>query len=139
MAQMKPQYLRLPALAGLLYFFMFSSNAIAGNYDECEYKRRNLEHQLEYAQAYNNIHRMRGLQRALRNLDEHCTYSRVQEFQKSKIAEKQQKVTKRQYELEQARMSGRREKIADRQAKLAEAEEELAEARQELSRRTVFN
>ncbi|EBL1421881.1 DUF1090 domain-containing protein [Salmonella enterica] len=60
---MKQQYLRLTILAGLLYSFMVSG-AIAG-YEGCGYKRQQLEHQLEYAQAYNNAHRVAGLQRAI--------------------------------------------------------------------------
>lgn len=116
-----------------------ASGAMAGNYGGCEYKRRHLEHQLEYAQAYNNIHRMAGLQRALRHIDEYCTDSRLSEQKDRKVAEKQRKVAKRQYELEQARISGKSEKIADRQTKLAEAREELTEARREsvLNNRTL--
>ncbi|EHN1697073.1 DUF1090 domain-containing protein [Salmonella enterica subsp. enterica serovar Newport] len=132
MTPIKPQFLRVTVLAGVLYSFMVSG-AMAGNYGGCEYKRRYLEHQLEYAQAYNNIHRMAGLQRALRHIDEYCTDGRLPEQKDRKVAEKQRKVTKRQYELEQARISGKSEKIADRQAKLAEAREELAQARAELN------
>ncbi len=109
------------------------SGAMAGNYRGCEYKRRHLELQLEYAQAYNNIHRMAGLQRALRHLDEYCTDGRLPEQKDRKVANKQRKVTKRQYELEQARISGKSEKIADRQARLTEAREELALVRAELN------
>ncbi|QXC16820.1 DUF1090 domain-containing protein [Citrobacter braakii] len=132
MTSMKPQFLRVTVLAGLLYSFMVSG-AMAGNYRECEYKRRHLEYQLEYAQAYNNIHRMAGLQRALRHIDEYCTDGRLPKQKDRKVANKQRKVTTRQYELEQARISGKSEKIADRQAKLAEAREELAQARAELN------
>ncbi|EBR9313109.1 TPA: DUF1090 domain-containing protein [Salmonella enterica subsp. enterica serovar Muenchen] len=132
MTSMKPQFLRVTVLAGLLYSFMVSG-AMAGNYRGCEYKRRHLEHHLEYAQAYNNIHRMAGLQRALRHIDEYCTDGRLPEQKDRKVANKQRKVTKRQYELEQARISGKSEKITDRQAKLAEAREELAQARAELN------
>lgn len=138
MTSMKPQLLRVTVLAGVLYSFM-ASGAMAGNYGGCEYKRRHLEHQLEYAQAYNNIHRMAGLQRALRHINEYCTDSRLSEQKDRKVAEKQQKVAKRQYEPEQARISGKSEKIADRQTKLAEAREELTEARREsvLNNRTL--
>ncbi len=132
MTSMKPQFLRVTVLAGLLYFFMVSG-AMAGNYRGCENKRRHLELQLEYAQAYNNIHRMTGLQRALRHIDEYCTDGRLPEQKDRKVANKQRKVTKRQYELEQARISGKSEKIADRQARLAEAREELAQVHAELN------
>ncbi|EGS2622052.1 DUF1090 domain-containing protein [Salmonella enterica] len=128
---MKQHYLRLIILAGLLYSFMVSG-AIAG-YEGCGYKRQQLEHQLEYAQAYNNAHRVAGLQRALRRINEHCTDNRLLTQKENKIVEKKRKVADRQRELEQARASGKREKIASKQAKLDEAREELAEARNRLT------
>ncbi|EBW6362375.1 DUF1090 domain-containing protein [Salmonella enterica subsp. enterica serovar Oranienburg] len=128
---MKPRYLRATILTGLIYSVM-SPGALAGGYHECEYKRQHLEHQLEYAQAYNNFHRMAGLQRALRHIDEYCNRNLYQP-KAGRVAEKQRKVTRRLHELEQARLSGKNEKIADGLAKLAEAREELAEARHELS------
>ncbi|EKO4094452.1 DUF1090 domain-containing protein [Salmonella enterica] len=130
---MKQRYLRVTILAGLLYSFMVSG-AITG-YEGCVYKRQQLEHQLEYAQAYNNAHRVAGLQRALRRINEHCTDNRLLTQKENKIIEKKRKVADRQRELEQARASGKREKIASKQAKLDEAREELAEARRELSHR----
>lgn len=128
---MKLQYLRATILTGLIYSVM-SPGALAGGYHECEYKRRHLEHQLEYAQAYNNFHRMAGLQRALHHIDEYCN-SKLPQQNAGRVAEKQRKVTRRLHELEQARLSGKNEKIADRMAKLAEAREELTEARRGLS------
>ncbi|EHP5747682.1 DUF1090 domain-containing protein [Salmonella enterica] len=129
---MKQQNLRLTILAGLLYSFMVSG-AIAG-YEGCGYKRQQLEHQLEYAQAYNNAHRVAGLQRALRRINEHCTDNSLLRQKENKVAEKKRKVAERQRELERARASGKREKIASKQARLDEAREELAEAHRELSR-----
>ncbi|EDW1731976.1 DUF1090 domain-containing protein [Salmonella enterica subsp. enterica] len=128
---MKQHYLRLIILAGLLYSFMVSG-AIA-SYEGCEYKRHQLEDQLEYAQAYNNAHRVAGLQRALRRINENCTDNRLLTQKENKIVEKKRKVADRQRELEQARASGKREKIASKQAKLDEAREELAEARNKLT------
>ncbi|EJI1747218.1 DUF1090 domain-containing protein [Salmonella enterica] len=130
---MKQQYLRITILAGLLYSFMVSA-AIAGH-EGCEYKRQDLERQIAYAQAHNNIHRVAGLQEALRQVDEHCTDNNLLRQKENKIIEKKRKVADRQRELEQARASGKREKIASKQAKLDEAREELAEARRELSHR----
>ncbi|EFS2651693.1 DUF1090 domain-containing protein [Salmonella enterica] len=129
---MKQQYLRVGILAGLLYSLMVS-DVMANGYEGCEYKRQNLERQIDYAQAHNNIHRVAGLQEALRQVNEHCTDKQLLKRKERKVAEKQQKVAERQRELEQARISGKSKKIADRQAKLAEAQEELAEARRALS------
>ncbi len=87
---MKQQCLRITILAGLLYSFMVSG-AIAG-YEGCEYKRQQLEHQLEYAQAYNNAHRVAGLQRALRRINEHCSDSRLLTQKENKLVEKKEKL-----------------------------------------------
>ncbi|HIB1631103.1 TPA: DUF1090 domain-containing protein [Salmonella enterica subsp. enterica serovar Muenchen] len=108
------------------------SGVMAG-YEGCGYKRQQLEHQLEYAQAYNNAHRVAGLQRALRRINENCTDNRLLTQKENKIVEKKRKVADSQRELEQARASGKREKIASKQAKLDEAREELAEARNRLT------
>ncbi|ELO0595425.1 TPA: DUF1090 domain-containing protein [Salmonella enterica subsp. enterica serovar Muenchen] len=122
---MKPQYLRATILTGLIYSVM-SPGAVADVHHECEYKRQHLEHQLEYAQAYNNIHRMAGLQHALRNINEHCADGRLPQQKEKKVADKQRKIKERQYELELARISGKSEKIANKQAKLAKARRELS-------------
>ncbi|HFW1990308.1 TPA: DUF1090 domain-containing protein [Salmonella enterica subsp. enterica serovar Saintpaul] len=135
MTSIKSHYSRATILAVLLYSVMVSG-AVAGDYDGCEYKRRYLKHQLEYAQAYNNTHRMAGLQRALRNINEYCTDGRLPQQKEKKVADKQRKVIERQYELEQTRISGKNEKIANKQAKLAKAREELTEASRELSHRS---
>lgn len=110
---MKPQYLSVTILIGLCYFFTTSS-VMANDYEGCEYKRQNLERQIDYARAHNNTHRVAGLQEALRQVNEHCTDNQLLKQKENKVAEKQRKVTKRQYELEQARISGKSEKIADR-------------------------
>ncbi|ECO1012900.1 DUF1090 domain-containing protein [Salmonella enterica subsp. enterica serovar Newport] len=132
---MTQHYLRLIILAGLLYSFMVSG--VMAGYEGCGYKRQQLEHQLEYAQAYNNAHRVAGLQRALRRINEHCTDNRLLTQKENKIVEKKRKVTDRQRELEQAWASGKREKIASKQARLDEAREEPAGARREPYHRTA--
>ncbi|EBH0783294.1 DUF1090 domain-containing protein [Salmonella enterica subsp. enterica serovar Pensacola] len=98
---MKQHYLRITILAGLLYSFMISG--VMAGYEGCGYKRQQLEHQLEYAQAYNNAHRVAGLQRALRQINEHCTDNRLLTQKENKIVEKKRKVADRQRELDEAR------------------------------------
>lgn len=136
MTPMKLQYIRVSILTGLLYSLMVSG-VMANGYERCEYKRQNLERQIDYAQAHNNTHRVAGLQEALRQVNEHCTDNQLRKRKENKVADKQRKVAERQRELEQARVSGKREKIANKQAKLDEAREELAQARLELSRSTA--
>ncbi|ECG5803715.1 DUF1090 domain-containing protein [Salmonella enterica subsp. enterica serovar Muenchen] len=127
---MKPQYFSITILTILLY--IFTSPGAMADYERCEYKRQQLEHQLEYALAYNNAHRVAGLQNALRRINEYCTDKRLLARKETKVSEKQRKVTEYQRELKQARASGKREQITNKQAKLDEAREELVKARSEL-------
>lgn len=120
---LKLQYLSVTILTGLCYSFMISSAMAADN--GCEYKRQRLEHQIDYAQAHNNHHKVAGLQEALRQVNEHCTDNQLLRRKENKVVEKQRKVAERQRELEQAQASGKAEKIASKQAKLAEARREL--------------
>lgn len=133
MASIKLQYLSVTILTSLCYF-LTTSSVMANGYEGCEYKRQHLEHQIDYAQAHNNTHRVAGLQEALRQVNEHCTDNKLRKRKENKIADKQRKVAERQRELEEARVSGKREKIANKQAKLNEARKELAQARADLNR-----
>ncbi|EGY1755530.1 DUF1090 domain-containing protein [Salmonella enterica] len=101
---MKLQYLRVTIL-----LYIFASPGAMADYEGCEYKRQQLEHQLEYALAYNNAHRVAGLQRALRRTNEYCINKRLLARKENKVAEKQRKVTERRRELAQVRASGKRE------------------------------
>ncbi|EBJ2068816.1 DUF1090 domain-containing protein [Salmonella enterica] len=98
-------FIRVTMVAGVLYSFLVSS-ALAGNYGDCEYKRHHLEKQLEYAQAYNNTHRMAGLQEALHQVNEHCTENRLLERKEDKVSVKHRKIAEPARELEQGRKSG---------------------------------
>ncbi|EBX1769691.1 DUF1090 domain-containing protein [Salmonella enterica subsp. enterica serovar Poona] len=132
---MKLQYLRVTILAILLY--IFASPGAMADYEGCEYKRQQLDHQLEYALAYNTTHRVVGLQRALRRTNEYCIDKRLLARKENKVAEKQRKVTERRRELAQVRASGKREQIANKQAKLDKSWDELVEAHRELPNRQV--
>lgn len=127
---MKPQYLRVTILA--IFLYIFTSSGAMADYEGCEYKRQQLEHQLEYALAYNNAHRVAGLQNALRRINEYCTDKRLLARKETKLTEKQRKVMEYQRELEQSLASGKREQITNKQAKQDEAREEQAKARSEL-------
>ncbi|EAA2983817.1 DUF1090 domain-containing protein [Salmonella enterica subsp. diarizonae] len=109
------------------------SGVMANGYEGCEYKRQNLERQIDYAQAHNNTHRVAGLQEALSQVNEHCSDNQLRKRKENKVADKQRKVAERQRELEQARETGERKKIAKKQKRLDEALAELDEARSELS------
>lgn len=91
-----------------------------------------MEHQISYARAHNNTHQIAGLQKALREIDEHCTDPKLLKQRQLKVDEKTRKVAERQTELEQARETGNPKKIAQKQKKLDQAREELHDARNAL-------
>lgn len=107
---MKPQYLTAPLLTGLMYFLMVSGASAAGP-GGCEYKRQQVERQIDYARAHNNTHRVAGLQEALREINVNCTDNSLLEKKKNRVAEKQRKVTERLQELEQARETDEHKKL----------------------------
>lgn len=78
--------------------------------------------------AYNNTYRIAGLQKALRETEEHCTGPQLLKQRQMKVEEKKRKVAECQAELEQARENGTPKKIAQKQKKLDHAREELQEA-----------
>lgn len=86
---MKPQYLSITILTILLY--IFTSPGAMADYERCEYKRQQLEHQLEYALAYNNAHRVAGLQSALRRINEYCNDKRLLARKETKVSEKNER------------------------------------------------
>ncbi|EHC7479265.1 DUF1090 domain-containing protein [Salmonella enterica] len=94
----------------------------------CAAKKQEVENQITYAREYNNTHQIAGLQKALREIEEHCTDPQLLRQRQLKIAEKEQKVAERQAELEQAKETGNPQKIAQKQKKLDHAREELQDA-----------
>ncbi|EAR5954681.1 DUF1090 domain-containing protein [Salmonella enterica] len=94
----------------------------------CAAKKQEVENQITYAREHNNTHQIAGLQKALREIEEHCTDPQLLRQRQLKIAEKEQKVAERQAELEQAKETGNPQKIAQKQKKLDHAREELQDA-----------
>ncbi|EBI4024811.1 DUF1090 domain-containing protein [Salmonella enterica] len=94
----------------------------------CAAKKQEVENQITYAHEHNNTHQIAGLQKALREIEEHCTDPQLLRQRQLKIAEKEQKVAERQAELEQAKETGNPQKIAQKQKKLDHAREELQNA-----------
>ncbi|EMD2586954.1 TPA: DUF1090 domain-containing protein [Salmonella enterica subsp. enterica serovar Newport] len=99
----------------------------------CVAKKQEVEEQINYAYKHNNTYQITGLQKALREIEEHCTEAELLKQRRIKIEEKEKKVSERQAELERARETGNPKKIAQKQKKLVHAREELQEALNMLS------
>ncbi|WP_027252136.1 DUF1090 domain-containing protein [Photobacterium halotolerans] len=93
----------------------------------CQAKEYEIKQQIEYAKNYGDDYRLTGLEKALSEVQNHCTNEVLLEERRAKIREKVQKVTERSQELQEARKSGRLDKIEKKAKKLQEAEEELIE------------
>ncbi|GEK52976.1 hypothetical protein HVE01_36970 [Vreelandella venusta] len=98
----------------------------------CEDKMTVLRQQLEHAQEHDNQHRVRGLQRALHSIEEHCTNEQVLAEAAEEVRESQEEVRERELALEEALGEGDEDDIQKRREKLAEAVRELEEHTEEL-------
>ncbi|HHP1361061.1 TPA: DUF1090 domain-containing protein [Klebsiella variicola] len=99
----------------------------------CEAKRQDIEQQIRYARSNGNDHRIAGLEKALSEVNAHCTDSGLRAEREADVREKTRKVTEREQELAEARADGRADKIRKKERKLDEARAELEEARAALT------
>lgn len=110
-------------------FTSFTAAAATG----CKAKKQDIQQELSMARQHRNSERIAGLEKALREANEHCTDAGLQQARQEKMAEKQQKVQKREQDLHEAQASGRSDKIEKQQRKLADARAELQEAQNALT------
>lgn len=106
----------------------YSSLSSATNAGGCAQKAQAIQAQIDKAKQYGNRQRVEGLEKALSEVQNHCTESGLETERQQKIAEKQSKVAEREQELQAARQTGKADKVADKQRKLAEAQAELQAA-----------
>jgi len=100
----------------------------------CDAKKANLQTQIDYAREHNNSHQQAGLQKALDEVNAHCTDASLRQEREKKVAEAKHEVAERQADLAEATKKGDADKISKRQAKLAESQKELQHAMGELDK-----
>lgn len=91
----------------------------------CESKRAEISRNIEHGKALGQMNRVRGLEKALRENQAHCSDAKLEQAHAAKIAEQERAVETRQRDLDEVRKTGKAGKIADREAKLAEEKAEL--------------
>lgn len=91
----------------------------------CAEKEQNIQREISYAEQHNNPHRVNGLKKALSEVRENCTDSKLIAEHQEKIADQKREVIERKTDLDKARLKGDADKVAKREQKLAEAESEL--------------
>lgn len=99
----------------------------------CAAKQQDLQHELSIAREHGNTPQIAGLEKALREVTEHCTDEGLLKARQEKVAEKQAKVQEREQDLREAQATGRSDKIDKQQRKLEDAREELKTAQDALS------
>jgi len=117
-------------LAGLLvltpaFSALASSQAATG----CEAKRQNIAQQIDYARTNGDSYRVTGLEKALSEVNAHCTDEGLRAERESDVRKKERKVEERREELAEAQADRRTDKITKKQRKLEEALDELNDAK----------
>lgn len=116
----------------LLALPLFALSALSqAAVETCATKAQDIQTQIDYATQHGNTHRVAGLEKALSEVQTHCTEAGLAADRQKKIAEKQSKVAEREQELMEAQQTGKADKIAKKQKKLAEAQAELKAAQAE--------
>ncbi|EAT5878025.1 DUF1090 domain-containing protein [Salmonella enterica] len=116
------------------FILLFSIQSYAALPVGCAAKKQEVENQITYAREHNNTHQISGLEKAFREIEEHCTDPQLLKQRQLKITEKENKVTERQAELDKAKETGNPKKIAQKQKKLDRAREELQDAQSMLNK-----
>ena len=112
-------------MASALTLALFVLAPVAQAQSLCGEKEQAIQQQISYAEQYDNQHRVKGLKKALSEVQANCTDSKLIAEHQEKITRHKTKVAERQAELSKAREKGDPEKIAKREKKLAKAESEL--------------
>lgn len=94
----------------LLSPFVSAAATASDKWSGCAQKEYQIQKQLEYAKAYGNIHRIRGLESALTKVQRYCTDGKLTSEWQEKVADKESKVRERMEELRHAQASGDPEK-----------------------------
>ncbi|EKK5433137.1 DUF1090 domain-containing protein [Enterobacter hormaechei] len=106
-----------------LALFSLSTASFAMSF--CQEKEQDIQREISYAEKHNNQHRIDGLKKALREVKDNCTDSKLRADHQEKIAEQKDEIAERRQDLQEAKEKGDAEKIAKRERKLQEAQDEL--------------
>lgn len=129
------------SLAVVLGMVLTLNVSLAAPNQGCERKLANLEKQMDYAKQYNNMNRIRGLERAIANVKSYCGggmnidstnekakdyYEAETKLEKSeeileKIADAQKDLAKAEYKYEKAKYKGDFEDQLEAEYKMKEA------------------
>lgn len=118
-------------LVALLLMAPAHASADTDSQPTCAAKEQRILERLAQAEKADNQSQVRGLNKALREMREHCSDEQLAAEQSADIAEAEAEVAQRRDDLAEARREGDQSRIDKREGKLAEALKELGEARAE--------
>lgn len=121
-------------LTATALFTPFTLAADATALKGCAAKKANLQTQIDYASAHNNNRQQAGLQKALDEVNAHCSDASLRQAREKQIAKAKHELSERQSDLAEATAKGDADKISKRKAKLAESQQELQDAMSELDK-----
>ena len=104
---------------------LFSLSTASFAMSLCQEKAQDIQREISYAEKHNNQHRIDGLKKALSEVKDNCTDSKLRADHQEKIAEQKEEIAERRQDLQEAKEKGDAEKIAKRERKLQEAQDEL--------------
>jgi len=104
---------------------LFSLSTASFAMSLCQEKEQDIQREISYAEKHNNQHRIDGLKKALSEVKDNCTDSKLRADHQEKIAEQKDEIAERRRDLQEAKEKGDAEKIAKRERKLQEAQDEL--------------
>ncbi|MFI8482707.1 DUF1090 domain-containing protein [Pseudomonas sp. NPDC078700] len=100
----------------------------------CAAKKQDIQKQIEFAKAHGNSDQQAGLEKALSEVNEHCTDDSLKKDREKDVLDAKHEVSEREADLDKAMKKGDIDKINKRKEKLAESRKELQEALQELDK-----
>jgi len=118
----------LMAAAPALSSFGAAAQAAPGG--TCRAKHEAISRDLDDAKAKGQKQRVRGLERALKEVNRNCSDEKLQAEHQRRIAQQEKKVAAREHVLKEAERNGSVDKIARRKSKLAEEQAELQRLKQ---------
>ncbi|WP_232597077.1 DUF1090 domain-containing protein [Photobacterium phosphoreum] len=94
----------------MMTIFLLSTTVQATEITGCAVKKQEIKTQISYAKEYNNTDQLKGLQKALAEVNDNCTDESLKAEQLKKVANKEEKVEERKQELIEAKESGKENK-----------------------------
>ncbi|RHW23111.1 DUF1090 domain-containing protein [Pseudomonas jilinensis] len=122
----------LRAYLTLVLLLPLAACAESGPQIGCEAKQTELQQQIRDARDRDQQGRLKGLERALSAVQEHCTDAGLLAEARDKLQESEAEVAERQQDLQHARTNGDSDDIRKRERKLEEALQEREQHRAEL-------